>query len=66
MYDWRKAVAVLGFVTPEIPSPNQVAVMVEAKEVVGCLGGPVHKEIFVVHAGSGRCETVELVVGVFD
>jgi outer membrane lipoprotein SlyB len=66
MYDWREAVAVLGFVTAEIASPKQVAVMVEAEEVVGCLGGPVHIKVFGVHAGSGRGETVELVVGVFD
>ena len=56
----------LGFVTAEIASPKQVAVMVEAEEVVGCLGGPVHKEVFAVYAGGGRCETVELVVRVFD
>jgi outer membrane lipoprotein SlyB len=66
MYYWREAVAVLGFVHAEIASPKQVAVMVEAEEIVGCLGGPVYKEVFGVYAGSGRGETVKLVVGVFD
>ena len=54
----------LGLEFPEIPSPNESAFVIQAKEVVRLLGCPGDEDVFIVDAWRRRREAIELVMRV--
>ena len=54
----------LGLECPKIPSPNESAFVIQAKEVVRLLGCPGDEDVFIVDAWRRRREAIELVMRV--
>ena len=64
-HDGGESIPVLGLKFPKIPMPDKPPIVIKAKKVIRFLGGPGYENVLMVDAGSGGCETIELVVRVY-
>ena len=65
LHDGGKSIPVLGLEPPEIPTPDKSSIVVQAKKVIRFLGGPGYEDVLMVDTGSGGCEAIEFVMGVY-